>query len=357
MGRNLYFGVAISPYRVDLCNALHDRFGFGIFHMRLPYDSDCFDLDDISRRCHFENNILPSRRIGGRFLIKGLEKILRENDPEIVIVPEFSLLTLQVISLRRRLKMNFRIVVSCDDCMKMIEGGDYSKFHKLMRKVVPPRVDNLILVNDKVASWYQSRFGKGVFFPIIYDEAVFRERLEAALPRASRIRKEMGLEGKKVVVFVGRLIELKRVPLLMEAFSKVRTDEELVVIGDGESREALENQTPSHCTFVGSKGGEELYAWYNIADILVLPSRIEAFGAVVSEALAAGCPAIVSEAAGATCMIKEGENGSVFSDGKDLEEKLSFWLGKVERRDILSVRDNLTGYRFNDEIERLFRAI
>ena len=167
----------------------------------------------------------------------------------------------------------------------------------------------------------------------------------------------MGLVGKKVVVFVGRLIELKRVPLLMEAFSKVRTDEELVVIGDGESREALENQSPSHCTFVGSKGGEELYAWYNIADILVLPSRIEAFGAVVSEALAAGCPAIVSEAAGATCMIRDGENGSVFSDGKDLEEKLSFWLGKVERRDILSVRDNLTGYRFNDEIERLMSAI
>ena len=178
MGRNLYFGVAISPYRVDLCNALHDRFGFGIFHMRLPYDSDCFDIDDIRSRCHFEDTILPSRRIGGRFLIKGLEKILRENDPEIVIVPEFSLLTLQVVSLRRRLKMGFRIVVSCDDCMKMIEGGDYSKFHKLMRKVVPPRVDNLILVNDKVTSWYQSHFGKGVFFPIIYDEAIFRERLD-----------------------------------------------------------------------------------------------------------------------------------------------------------------------------------
>ena len=85
--------------------------------------------------------------------------------------------------------MGFRIVVSCDDCMKMIEGGDYSRFHKLMRRFVPPRVDNLILVNDKVTSWYQSHFGKGVFFPIIYDEAVFRERLEDALPRASQIAK------------------------------------------------------------------------------------------------------------------------------------------------------------------------
>ena len=213
------------------------------------------------------------------------------------------------------------------------------------------------MANLLIGTWYQSRFGKGVFFPIIYDEAIFRERLEDALPRASQIRREMGLVGKKVVVFVGRLIELKRVPLLMEAFSNVRTDEELVVIGDGECREALENQSPSHCTFVGSKGGEELYAWYNIADILVLPSRIEAFGAVVSEALAAGCPAIVSEAAGATCMIRDGENGSVFSDGKDLEEKLTFWLGKVEKRDILSLRDNLAGYRFNDEIERLMSAI
>lgn len=357
MGRNLYFGVAISPYRVDLCNALHDRFGFEIFHTRLPYESECFDLEDILRGCHFANSILPSEEIAGRFIIKGLKGILRRYEPETVIVPEFSLLTLQVIFLRRTLKMKFNIVVSCDDCMKMIEGGDYSRFHRWMRRFVPPKVDNLILVNDKVASWYQSHFGKGVFFPIIYDENLFRERLEMALPRSARIREEMGLAGKKVIIFVGRLIELKRLPLLMRAFSAVRKDEELVIIGDGECREALENQSPSHCTFVGSKSGDELFAWYNIADILVLPSRIEAFGAVVSEALTSGCPSIVSDAAGSTCMIREGENGSVFTDERNLEIKLSYWMRKVEPRGAFSLREDLSGFRFNDEVDRLMKEI
>lgn len=357
MGRNLYFGVAISPYRVDFCNALHDRFGFDIFHMRLPYESECFDIKDILRRTHFENAILPSKKIGGRFIIKGLKKILRESNPEIVIVPEFSFLTLQVIYLRRQLKMQFKLVVSCDDCMKMIEGSDYSFFHKMMRHFVPPRVDNLILVNDKVASWYRSHFGKGLFFPIIYDENDFRERLEMSLPRSFMIREEMGLAGKKVIVFIGRLIELKRIPLLMKAFSAVRKDEELVIIGDGECRETLENQSPSHCTFVGSKSGDELFSWYSIADILVLPSRIEAFGAVVAEALTAGCPVIVSEAAGATCMIHENENGSVFTDEKDLEIKLSYWMKKVEQREAFSLRKDLSGFRFNEEVDRMMKEI
>ena len=357
MGHNLYFGVALSPYRVDFCNALHDRFGFEIFHMRYPYDSDCFDLEDIRKRSRFENTILQSRKVGGRFIIKGLKRILLENDPGIVIVPEFSLLTLQIISLRRSLKKNFKIVVSCDDCMKMIEGGDYSAFHKMMRHIVPPRVDNLILVNDKVTSWYRSHYGKGAFCPILYDESDFRERLEMALPRAFEIRQEMGLEGKKVVVFVGRLIELKRIPLLMESFSKVRKDEELVIIGDGECREALERERPPHCAFVGSKTGDELLAWLNIADILVLPSRIEAFGAVVTEALTAGCPVVVSNAAGAVCMIKEGENGSVFSDENDLETKLSLWLGRVEPRGAFSLREDLSPYRFNDTVESLMEEI
>lgn len=61
------------------------------------------------------------------------------------------------------------------------------------------------------------------------------------------------------------------------------------------------------------KTGHELYAWYNIAQLFVLASWQEAFGAVTNEALQGGCRCLISELAGSQCLIKEGINGCTFN--------------------------------------------
>ena len=74
----------------------------------------------------------------------------------------------------------------------------------------------------------------------------------------------------------------------------------------------------------GALYGDDLYAWYYLADFFVLASYQEAFGAVVNEALAGGCFALVSDHAGAHTLIQNDVNGYVFKSGskEDLKDKL-----------------------------------
>ena len=99
--------------------------------------------------------------------------------------------------------------------------------------------------------------------------------------------------------------------------------------------------------FTGKKTGLELLAWYLLADVFVLPSLQEAFGAVVNEALMAGCPAVVSSAAGASSLINE-RNGAVFaSDSRDdLSACLQRLLEAAPYREEIGLRDSLMPFTF-----------
>lgn len=81
--------------------------------------------------------------------------------------------------------------------------------------------------------------------------------------------------------------------------------------------------------FPGWLEGVRLAAWYNLADIFVLPSLVEPFGAVVNDALAAGCFCLVSGRCGSSCLIRQGWNGELF-DPED-EERLASLLREACR--------------------------
>lgn len=73
--------------------------------------------------------------------------------------------------------------------------------------------------------------------------------------------------------------------------------------------------------------GEELFAWYDVADVHILASCQEAFGAVTNEALIAGCFSVVSKKAGSQCLIKDGVNG--FNVDPDSIEDISNGIVKA----------------------------
>lgn len=61
----------------------------------------------------------------------------------------------------------------------------------------------------------------------------------------------------------------------------------------------------------------QIQRWYALADAFVLPTRFDAFGNVVLEAMATGLPAIVSDRAGAAEVVTEGKSGWVLPDPDD----------------------------------------
>ena len=103
--------------------------------------------------------------------------------------------------------------------------------------------------------------------------------------------------GRKIVLFVGRLIYYKGADVLVRAMADV--DADLVMIGRGplesELREiAVAAGMAGRITWLGPQTDAELAAWYHAADVFALPSvaRSEAFGLVQIEAHAAGTPVV-----------------------------------------------------------------
>ena len=120
----------------------------------------------------------------------------------------------------------------------------------------------------------------------------------AGLRRAAELRAAHA--GRKIVLFVGRLVYYKGVDALVRAMAQV--DADLVVIGrgplEGELRElASARGIAARVTFLVPQGDDELSAWYHAADVFCLPSvaRSEAFGLVQIEAHAAGTPVVSTD--------------------------------------------------------------
>jgi glycosyltransferase involved in cell wall biosynthesis len=137
------------------------------------------------------------------------------------------------------------------------------------------------------------------------------------------IIKELGLENKKIAMFVGRLIDLKGVDYLIKAFRGVSDnldDAVLLIVGEGPEKSALEALTAElglegRVLFTGNIDNSKLGAYYMLADLFVLPSITTYFAdacpLVVNEAMYFSKPVITSDAVGTTFMIREGGNGYV----------------------------------------------
>jgi glycosyltransferase involved in cell wall biosynthesis len=142
--------------------------------------------------------------------------------------------------------------------------------------------------------------------------------------------------GGPVMLYVGRFTEVKRVPLLVRAHARARQSFDrrapLVLLGgfpgewEGEHPLAAVRETGDPDVFMGGwHGHEDLPDGLNAADLLVLPSVREQFGAVIVEAMACGLPPIAIDAWGPAEIIDAGDTGWLVApdDEADLANALT----------------------------------
>lgn len=148
--------------------------------------------------------------------------------------------------------------------------------------------------------------------------------------KSPRIRRELGLEDKKVIVSVGRLVHRKGQDFLIDALPIIAQNipsVHLLLVGEGPYRSELEKRADSldvrkRITFIGRVQYAELPEYICAGDIFAMPSRsrlggleVEGLGIVYLEASACGLPVIGGVSGGAPDAVIEGETG--FSvDGK-----------------------------------------
>ena len=135
--------------------------------------------------------------------------------------------------------------------------------------------------------------------------------------RSAAMREEMteGNAESTVLLYVGRLSDEKQIEHARPTLEQL-PNTRLVLVGDGPARARLVRYFADlPVTFMGYLRGERLSQAYASADIFVFPSRLETFGLVVIEAMAAGLPVVAARVGGVGDMVSEGVNGYSFASG------------------------------------------
>ncbi|OGQ98796.1 MAG: lipopolysaccharide core biosynthesis protein RfaG [Deltaproteobacteria bacterium RIFOXYD12_FULL_55_16] len=192
----------------------------------------------------------------------------------------------------------------------------------------------LIAVSGVIGEDIQKHYGRvakvAVIPPGVDLEAFHPESLAANRDAA---RQAEGFSPDDLVVlFVGSEFRRKGLARLIMAMSPGLR---LLVVGRGDDL-AYHRQLVRQCgleqqvRFAGLTS--EVFSCYAAADVVVLPSRSEAFGMSILEGMACGLPVVVSANSGVASLIRHGENGCLLQEGDDLSALLKQLLSQAERQ-------------------------
>jgi glycosyltransferase involved in cell wall biosynthesis len=215
----------------------------------------------------------------------------------------------------------------------------------LLARFLLPRADAWRVVNTRERAIYIDKLGLPAdrvrVLPVPCDLSAFsRDRMADSTAKA---RERMTLSpGAPMILWAGRPVRFKRMPLLFKAFAEIRMkfpEASLVVAGRKElaqedlNRAARESGLGESVIWTGELAMEDLAGMYGAADVFLYPSIYEGFGRVLVEAGAAGLPVVATATAGASDIVGDGETGWLvpIEDAKGLARRACGLLSNPEQ--------------------------
>jgi len=256
-------------------------------------------------------------------------KKIKQFKPDIVLAHEYGINTIAAILAKPF--FNYKLYLTCDDNVQM--AAEYTWSRSMLRRFVVAHVDGFVCVSPQTVDYLHRKYeGKDCrfgYFPIIQNDKILAHSISLASSKALEYESMYNLADKKVLLFVGRLEPVKCVDMAIDAFKAVcKDDYRFVIVGRGQQEAKLKKQVENygmsnHVLFTGPLSGTDLYGWYYLSKLFILPSNHESFGAVVNEALVGGCRVIASDHCGSAALVNN-SNGVVFESGnqKQLEATL-----------------------------------
>ena len=144
------------------------------------------------------------------------------------------------------------------------------------------------------------------------------------------------------ILYVGRVSYEKNLDLLVNEFAKalrnlndVNHDIKLTIIGDGPALESVRSLVSSLCikdkvNFLGTIPNNKLPRYYREHDIFVTASTLETQGLVILEAMASGLPVIAVNKYAIPDSVKDGYNGCLVNDPREIHTKIELMISNPE---------------------------
>lgn len=176
-----------------------------------------------------------------------------------------------------------------------------------------------------------------------------------------------GFKDKIKILYAGRLSKSKGIDVLVKAFgilAKKIPNAELVIVGpdfgekDNLNKLATGLNISPRVHFLDKLSRNDLVSAFKGADIFVLPSRYEAFGIVLIEAMAAKVPVVAARNSAIPYVVKDGVTGVLFQTDnyEDLAGKLMNLLKNDAEKERLvknGFREVINNYSWENAIDKI----
>jgi glycosyltransferase involved in cell wall biosynthesis len=136
------------------------------------------------------------------------------------------------------------------------------------------------------------------------------------------------------ILYIGRIAEEKNIQALIEAVSQIKHSGHLVIVGGGKDlskikKLAKQKLSGKKFTFTGRR--RRVAKYYSAARLFILPSRYEAFGLVILEAMASGLPVIAFRPSrkiltASDEIISDGSDGFLVRNTAEMAKKIDLLL-------------------------------
>lgn len=328
MKRVLFIANYPSPYRVHFYDELSKHVDVTVLFSdrleeKVTRDAAWFvESKGTSRFVQLKKCILT---VGGRDLCTDVIPWVKKQFDAIIVCGYSSPTAILAMAYMRLRKIRFYMEV---------DGGLIREDSKLkyMAKRLLVTLPNAWISSGKHTTDYLKHYGAKEDAVEYYP---FTSLFAADIPESTttqdekqRLRKEMKMPEKKIIISVSRFIPSKRLDMLIHSAADLGGEVGVYLIGGEPTESFLRIQKERNATnvhFVGFCKKEELTKYYRAADMFALPTQTDVWGLVINEAMAYGLPIVTTDRCVAGLeLVEDGVNGYLvpINDQEALTQKI-----------------------------------
>lgn len=291
------------------------------------------------------NKIYPNARISAIVRRKLLNKLIQWGPDIIHSQCEFStFLMARRISKRAGCPIVHTYHTNYEDYMRyiMLNKRLGKRTSKTIAKHISRQVDGIIAPTEKVS---EMLIQYGCHSPIwVMPTGLDLEKmtLHGDDGHKAELKKSLGIaEGKKIILYAGRIAEEKNVEELVEMLGRIRPENAIfLIVGDGPARrgveKAIKRNNVDFAVMTGMVKPTEMRYYYSMADVYVSASQSETQGLTYIEALANGLPLLCKWDKCLQNVLVDGETGYAYANFTEFETYLKALLNT----DVSKMREN-----------------